>query len=440
MMDLKHIRIKFFKLGSLCLGLAWAMFMSFGTPWAVEYGLSNAPAKIDWPEPRTVIVLPSGQRIDPWVTLPDGWILSDDGSVINEDGLLIKKDGTIEYPFGSYPKGYVEKPDGTIVTPEGFTIHPKAAEAKRLEKLKADVLAKGPKDPEKIAQIKETVKKETKPDLPKGAKVLADGTVILPDGRKIDPQGKIIDSKKEEPVVKVQPKIVPSTQQKPVIVEGQQADEPVQLWSMLPLTEVPGQRKTPKQETANAVKPTHPNEPNVKPNKAQEKPVKPTKQEAKAEPKPKNTHEPKPIPPKEKPKPKMGEYLHIPPEAVATGNLDFLEGCCQGTRPEYYTKRSFYDCFCFGINGSGGKRKIIDPSGGRRCVGSTTANLNRNGVLNVSSSGAVCSDGERWGQAEMTCRGKGQHTPCSWVFKDANGGRQAYEIPFVRVQACGRRR
>ncbi len=39
----------------------------------------------------------------------------------------------------------------------------------------------------------------------------------------------------------------------------------------------------------------------------------------------------------------------------------------------------------------------------------------------------------------MTCRGKGQKTPCSWVFKDANGGRQAYEIPFVRVQACGRR-
>ncbi len=59
-------------------------------------------------------------------------------------------------------------------------------------------------------------------------------------------------------------------------------------------------------------------------------------------------------------------------------------------------------------------------------------------MLSVTSSGAACTDGERWGQAEMVCRGTGQRAPCTWVFKDAQGGRQSYEIPFVRVESCGR--
>ena len=416
-------------LGSLCLALTLC-----GPSWAADdYTLSNAPTQL--PDPQTVILLPSGQRIDPWVTLPDGWILSDDGSVINEDGLLIKKDGTIEYPFGTYPKGYVQKPDGTIVTPEGFTIRSKEAEAKRLAKLKGEV----GQDPQKIAKIKD----EAKVKLPKGAKVLADGTVILPDGRKVTPKGQIIDPKvdpNKKPTVVTDPRTNPNVvvdPRKPTVIQQPTAgiDEPTQLWSMLPLTEVPGQK--PKAEVKpkpqEKTKPTQ-----EKPKPTQEKPLK--KQEAKVEPKPTKPTPPKPEPRKETPKPRIGEYLHIPPEAIKNGNLDFLEGCWQGTRPEYYTKRTIYECFCFGKQGAGGKRKVIDPSGGRRCVGSTSANLSASGVLNVSSSGAVCSDGERWGQAQMTCRGKGQHTPCSWVFKDANGGRQAYEIPFVRVQACGRRR
>ena len=137
-------------------------------------------------------------------------------------------------------------------------------------------------------------------------------------------------------------------------------------------------------------------------------------------------------------RPKIGEPLRIPPEAVKTGNLDFLEGCWQGTRPEYYSKRTVEECFCFGPGGQTGKRRIIDPAGGRSCIGATRANLNKNGVLSVTSQKGYCDDGVNWGQAEMLCHGEGQSTPCSWVFRDAQGGRQTYRIPFVRVHACGR--
>lgn len=133
-----------------------------------------------------------------------------------------------------------------------------------------------------------------------------------------------------------------------------------------------------------------------------------------------------------------GQEMRIPPEAIPTGNLDFLEGCWQGTRPEYYSKRTIRECFCFGKNGKNGKRRVIDPIGRRRCIGSSSAILDAHGVLSVKSSGAVCDDGERWGQAEMTCRNSGPRTPCSWIFRDAQNGHQSYQIPFIRVESCGR--
>ena len=137
-------------------------------------------------------------------------------------------------------------------------------------------------------------------------------------------------------------------------------------------------------------------------------------------------------------KPKPGEALNIPPEAAKKGDLSFLEGCWQGTRPEYYSKRTIRECFCFDKGGKTGKRRIFDPKGSRQCVGATRANFGGNGVLQVYSEGAYCSDGVRWGAAEMTCRGNGQSTPCSWIFTDANGGRQSYQIPFIRVESCRR--
>ena len=136
--------------------------------------------------------------------------------------------------------------------------------------------------------------------------------------------------------------------------------------------------------------------------------------------------------------PRKGEPLNIPPEAAKTGDLGFLEGCWQGTRPEYYSKRTIRECFCFGKRGANGKRRIFDPSGSRQCIGATRASLSKNGVLHVYSESAYCSDGVKWGGANMTCRGNGKSTPCSWVFTDANGARQSYEINFVRVESCRR--
>lgn len=137
-------------------------------------------------------------------------------------------------------------------------------------------------------------------------------------------------------------------------------------------------------------------------------------------------------------KTRAGQELRIPPDAAKTGNLDFLEGCWQGTRPEYNTKRIIRECFCFSAGGRSGKRRIFDPGIAGMCVGATRATLSRDGVLSVHSAGAACTSGDRWGQAEMVCRNSGPRTPCSWVFRDANYGRQAYEIPFVRVNSCTR--
>lgn len=204
-----------------------------------------------------------------------------------------------------------------------------------------------------------------------------------------------------------------------------EAPRQLTIVELLPMTPAPEQRKAEKTPAREE----------LKPDPAQEKKKAAPAKESKAKaPKPKEPAKPR----ASTKKPAIGEELRIPPEAVSTGNLDFLEGCWQGTRPEYYSKRIIKECFCFGANGGAGKRRVIDSLGGRMCIGSSKAKLSRDGVLSVTSSGAACTDGERWGQAEMVCRGTGQRAPCTWVFKDAQGGRQSYEIPFVRVESCGR--
>lgn len=214
------------------------------------------------------------------------------------------------------------------------------------------------------------------------------------------------------------------TQQAAPTVPGETPRQ-LTIVELLPMTPAPEQRKAEKAPAREEPKP----EP--APEKKKAAPAKESKAKA---PKPKEPAKPK----AGTKKPAIGEELRIPPEAVNTGNLDFLEGCWQGTRPEYYSKRIIKECFCFGANGGAGKRRVIDSLGGRMCIGSSKAKLSKDGVLSVTSSGAACTDGERWGQAEMVCRGTGQRAPCTWVFKDAQGGRQSYEIPFVRVESCGR--
>lgn len=222
----------------------------------------------------------------------------------------------------------------------------------------------------------------------------------------------------EKPQAPVIPGKTPDQPKAPEKAEGQNPHY-YTLAELLPKTEVPEKKEEVK--------------PEKKPEKKAHKPEK--KEPEKKEPEKKAAKKPEL---KKQEKPKVGQELRIPEHAAKTGNLDFLEGCWQGTRPEYYSKRTIKECFCFGAGGKTGKRRVLDYSQHRTCIGGSRATLSANGVLKVISSGAACNDGERWGQAEMVCRNSGPRTPCSWVFRDAQNGRQSYEIPFVRVESCGR--
>ena len=157
------------------------------------------------------------------------------------------------------------------------------------------------------------------------------------------------------------------------------------------------------------------------------KPQKPPRPEEKKEPEKKPA--PQPVSPKA---PAKGEPMQIPEEAKKSGSLDFLKGCWVGRRPEYNSKRMITERFCFDEHGVG-KRTISDPGYAGQCVGAARAVMNQGGVLRIISERSYCTSGDEWGQADMTCRGEGSNTPCSWMFKDINSSaRQAYTITFVR--------
>ena len=253
------------------------------------------------------------------------------------------------------------------------------------------------------------------PGAPESAAVVpetAQPEVKQPEGAQVQP---IPDAQKNEPgVVTVPESSGAATPQQTTPVPPETSPHQLTIVELLPLTPAPEETKAKTKEPEQKATPAKEQKP-----KKEEKPKEQKAQQSKK-------------------KAAVGEELRIPPEAVKTGNLDFLEGCWQGTRPEYYSKRMIKECFCFDVNGGAGKRRVIDSIGGRMCIGSSKAKLSKEGVLSVTSSGAACTDGERWGEAEMVCKGTGQRAPCTWVFKDAQGGRQSYEIPFVRVESCGR--
>lgn len=149
-----------------------------------------------------------------------------------------------------------------------------------------------------------------------------------------------------------------------------------------------------------------------------------------AEAKDKKTPAPKET--KKETPPAKGQPLRIPEGAREKGDVSFLNGCWVGVRPEYHTKRMVREKFCFDENGTG-KRFLSDPTYAGECVGATRALLNRNGVLHMRSDRMRCTNiRDLWGAAEMTCQGEGDQTPCTWIFRDAGGGRQSYKIRFVR--------
>ena len=153
-------------------------------------------------------------------------------------------------------------------------------------------------------------------------------------------------------------------------------------------------------------------------------------------PEPKQGNVP-PKDPKSKPpqptKQAKGAPLRIPPNAAKTGDLSFLKGCWRGTRPEYSSKRTITERFCFSDNKGTGKRTIKDPAYAGECYGAAKGSFDAQGRLVVTSERGYCDKGVQWGQAHMICEGSGNATPCYWNFKDVgSGASQRYKIPFVR--------
>lgn len=328
--------------------------------------------------PGSLVRLPDGRQTIIIDTLPDGQLRTDLGIILSPEGVILEGEGKGE------SVAIVKQPEQAEVrTPENSE----------------------PQKPDAVAPV-QVLPKPTGPAL------------VAPGG---------------------QPPITPATLANPQTVVPEQQGQ-LTIVELLPMTTVPGEQKTepkaqeqPQQKTQPEKKTQIKTEPEKKqPTKS--KPELPDKkQPAKPQAEKKRTEQPE----KYK-KPGVGQELRIPPDAGKTGNLDFLEGCWQGTRPEYYSKRTIKECFCFGANGKNGKRRVFDPQGNRMCIGAAKASLSQSGHLSVTSSGAACNDGERWGSAQMSCQNTGMKTPCSWVFPDTHGGHQSYTIPFVRVESCGR--
>lgn len=333
--------------------------------------------------PGMVVILPNGRRATIQQTLPNGQFQTDQGVILSPEGVIIEGDDKGQSIFLE-----PEKPlQGLQEQEENTQVKPGSPE----QQIKTPEIAEKPLSPETKTQ------------------------------------------QAEQPKVAVPAIVAPEAPQA-------QTPEPDQLTlaELLPMTTIPEQASPkPAQEkpAPKAAEPKkEPKEPKQAPIKPQEKKIQPKPEKKAATPKEEPKTPPKPSPKQTKP----GQELRIPPEAAKNGDLSFLEGCWQGTRPEYYSKRTIKECFCFGANGKSGKRRVFDPLGHRQCIGASRATLSAAGVLSVTSSGAACNDGERWGQAEMICKNSGPKTPCSWVFRDANNGTQSYQIPFVRVESCGR--
>lgn len=368
--------------------ILWAMLFTLVAPLSLQ-AAEDALTNIEKPSipstlsPGAVVLLPDGGQSVILSALPNGNFLTDLGISISPQGLIL--DGDF--------KGRTVMLDPALLPSK----EPGAATLPSIVQPKADT-------------------PENKTALPQ--------TPANPSER---PSAEKPKAKLELPNTET-PKAV--TPQKKLTPEEERA---LTLAQMLPLTRIEEEKKSNAQKPAEKNKPQTPQITEEKKNAVPKTPEKGKVQTPAKEPEAKRPQKAEAMSAKQKP----GEALRIPPEAAKTGNLSFLEGCWQGTRPEYYSKRTIKECFCFGANGGSGKRRIFDGPK-RTCIGATKAHLSSNGVLSVTSNGAACNDGERWGSAEMVCRNSGPRTPCSWVFTDANNGRQSYEIPFVRVESCGR--
>lgn len=352
-------------------------------------------------EPGAVILLPDGDEATLEEILPNGFFRTNLGQIITPAGVIEEgagKGGTV-----TLDPAYVTRKAEALAKPDGST------PAARGEAEKAAIAVPAPKAP----ALRPVPEPKASPPMPPIGVVTPKTAIPAQPGAPKKPTAPVVpgaNPKKAEkdPLLSLaqllpMTPITPGEREPALAKEGKKSEKPATV-GQEPGKMVPETQRSPKNRAAI------------------QKPDKPA---------------PTPQPEKYK-KPAPGQPLRIPPDAGATGNLDFLEGCWQGIRPEYYSKRTVRECFCFGAGGRNGKRRIQDRAYNRRCIGATSARMGKNGVLSVTSDGAACTDGERWGAARMVCRNSGPRTPCSWVFTDANNGQQAYEIPFYRVESCGR--
>lgn len=130
-----------------------------------------------------------------------------------------------------------------------------------------------------------------------------------------------------------------------------------------------------------------------------------------------------------------GKNLYIPPEA-ARGNMEFLEGCWQGIRPNWKEKRDIAECFCFNKSGGGGVRQIRDPKYGR-CRGSSRGSVSGAGTLSLKNGMARCSGNVAYAPVTVICKNKGKRAECVWKYSRKDWHRdEQKEIPFTRVNSC----
>ena len=230
--------------------------------------------------PGTVVRLPDGRQTRIIEVLPEG--------IRTDLGVTLTPEGTVQGAAESTPVTVVEE----AVTPAA----PEAA----------------PASPETPLAVPETATPESAqtpltPERQKAEAAPATPEIVLPDAQ------------------------APSSPQIEPVMPGASEAAPHQLTivELLPMTPAPEQAKKEDVKEQPASKPEEKKAP-VKEEKAgKPKAEKPKQEKPKEQPKPKES----------KKKPAIGEELRIPPEAAATGNLDFLEGCWQGTRPEYYSNR-----------------------------------------------------------------------------------------------------
>lgn len=318
-------------------------------------------------------------------------------------------------------------PDGTLRTDLGITLSPEG------------IILEGEGKGERVAIIEDQSaisesQASIQPRAPEKAQTSPNSEVQNPnkaDERHPGKEQAVTPSIQDKPEIAIiRPKVEEAKPAQPEAVKPDQATQgPLTIVELLPKTAIPENQNMQAEKPKSAKKPAEP-----------EKSMQGVRQEAEKKSK---IEQKKPVKPEKKQtepfkKPAVGQEMRIPPNAAKTGDLSFLEGCWQGTRPEYYTKRTIRECFCFGAAGKNGKRRVFDPAYAGMCIGSAKASLSSSGVLSVTSAGAACTSGDKWGSAQMTCKNSGPKTPCAWIFPDAQGGRQSYTIPFVRVESCGR--